>query len=229
MRLPSNSKTPNLLKLLRTLIKYEGSELLIPSSQAPRLWLHQKWQIIEAHPELEEHELWQHIRGAFGEVAAQELQDGVEVLFDYQDHRFLITTQENYDNIVLLIRCLPTPPDELPQAAKNWLREGGVLEINDPALYAAILKQLSQLTEENIVSLEKRIYYPAKSYLGLVHQKELGEHFESFEEAVGQAKELHAKILGTQGLELSEEEKEKLKASFSLLLCNQRATAPQAR
>ncbi len=194
------------MKLFRTLIQYKGSTLLLPAGESPRIWFQDQWHLIEEHQELDEDALCLELETVFGSLVWNDLKNGIESFFDYREHRFLLKSFENQKGSVLFAQELPAPPEleDWPEEARVWLKKGGLLKVKDAALYAAILRTVSQNREGNVVSLERRIHYPLPSYLGFIHQKELGEHFETLEEGLKEAIELHAEVLGLRELQIPE-------------------------
>ena len=90
---------------------------------------------------------------------------------------------------------------------RKWLRANhGILTIHDQALYASILKYFSQNRSESAVSLERSIKYPAKSFMGLIEQKELGEHFTTLEDGLREALKIKASLIAINEIKISRPE-----------------------
>lgn len=203
----------NLPKLLRTLKEYEGRILLVPSYSKPRILVKKNWEIINEHAEPGEAELCEHIAEVLGAKTLENLENGLEISLESDGARFLFTLRENKDGKILAVQKLA---DTLPniknsndwENISNWIKTGhGILFLNDQSIYAALLKFISQQKNGLIVSLERSIKYPAKSYLGLIEQREFGEHFEILSEALRESCQNNAFLIGINELRLNDSEK----------------------
>ncbi|MBI4127325.1 hypothetical protein HY463_01305 [Candidatus Peregrinibacteria bacterium] len=202
----------NLPKLLRTLSRYEADLLILPVGNLARVLVNGNWKIIEDHPEIQNSELLEHLKEILGEKILEDLENGLEVAYEYKTDRFVLSMRENSRGKILTAQRLKTPIQDLTAhkgfpVIQNWLRRGrGILRVKDQALYASILKHYSQHKNDTAISLERSIKYPARSFIGLVEQRELGEHFTSPEEGIRDALQIKASLLAVNELPMKQSE-----------------------
>ena len=199
----------NLPKLLRTLGQYEADLLILPSGNFPRILVKNQWKIIE---EGESSDIAGAIKELLGEKTLEDLENGLEISHEYNAERFIFSMQENQVGKVLLVQRLKPLWNDLSghkafASIEKWLKTNhGILTIHDQALYASILKYFSQNRSESAVSLERSIKYPAKSFMGLIEQKELGEHFTTLEDGLREALKIKASLIAINEIKISRPE-----------------------
>lgn len=204
MILQTDSKTPQLWKLLRTLVEYQAESLLIPVGEAVRVWHKGEWCPIKEHPILKSDELHAHIRGSFGENVSARLDQGLSAWVEHAGSTFFLKFFKNNQEGILKVDRLKALPllQDWPEKVRNWLRTGGLLELTEANLYIAILKYLAQNQEGLVVSLEKELRYPLPSSLALVHQRECGN--EPLSKLLSEISTLRPFVLGLGNISLSE-------------------------
>lgn len=204
MILQTDSKTPRLWKLLRTLVEYQAESLLIPVGEAVRIRHKGEWRTIKEHPILKSDELHAHIRGCFGENVSARLDQDLSAWVEHAGNTFFLKFFKNNQEGILKVDRLKALPSlqEWPEKAHIWLRTGGLLELTENHLYIAILKYLAQNQDGLVVSLEKELRYPLPSSLALVHQRECGD--EALSKLLSEISTLRPFVLGIGNLSLSE-------------------------
>lgn len=202
----------NLPKLFRTLSQYSADLLILPTGNFPRILVKESWKTIEDHPALSDLELLEHLKEILGEKIVEDLENGLEIAYEYHSDRFILIMHENADGKVLTAKRLKPLIRDLSShkaftTIQNWLNRGhGILRIEDHTLYASILKYYSQHKSDTALSLERSIKYPAKSFMGLIEQRELGEHFNSPEEGIRAVSQIQASLLALNEIPLKESE-----------------------
>ncbi len=199
----------NLPKLLRTLGQYEADLLICPSGNYPRILVKNQWKIIE---DGETNDILPSLKEFLGENIVENLENGLEISHEYNGERFILSLQENQDGKIFLAQRLKALWNDLTghkafASIEKWLSANrGILTIHDQALYASILKYFSQHRTETAVSLERSIKYPAKSFMGLIEQKELGEHFTTLEDGLREALKIKANLIAINEIKITKPE-----------------------
>lgn len=202
----------NLPKLLRTLGQYEADLLIFPSGNSPRILVKNQWKIIEEQNEVSSDQLIFGLKEFLGGSILENLENGLEISHKYDGERYILSMQENQDGKIFLAQRLKPLWNDLTGhkafvSIEKWLRANrGILTIHDQALYASILKYFSQHRADTAVSLERGIKYPAKSFMGLIEQKELGEHFTTLEDGLREALKIKANLIAINEIKINKNE-----------------------
>lgn len=182
------------LSLIDEIIKNAISDLHISSNKPP--YIRNKTgdiSPVESYGVVSHEECLEIAKMLIGEDFTVKTRD---VSFSHRDSRFRVNISETIDGITMSFRSIPNripSPEEIllpksllevTQASKGIILVTGPTGTGKSTTMATMLEHINQTGRKHIITLEDPVEFVYKNKLSLIHQRELGKQFDSFQTGI---------------------------------------------